>query len=114
MNMLFLQTIGGYMDIREVGRRVYISLCNANSRNQGREIFVSLDDLVRDVQSGASVEISREQIVDAIENDPFRQVNAYGVITNIPLFDTGRTNGVLTSVQLPKLAYENPEQWGLD
>ncbi|XUV83552.1 hypothetical protein ACREYP_09065 [Enterobacter sp. TMH.L2] len=114
MNMLFLQTIGGYMDIREVGRRVYISLSNANSRNHGREIFVSLDDLVKDVQSGASVEISRKQIVDAIENDPFRQVNAYGVVTNIPLFNTGHTNGVLTSVQLPKLGYENPEQWGLD
>lgn len=102
------------MDIREVGRRVYISLSNANSRNQGREVYVNIDDLVSDVQSGASVEISRQQIIDSIENDPFRQVNAYGELTHIPLFNTERTNNEITSVMLPQIPYKNPEQWGLD
>ncbi|EPW8618449.1 hypothetical protein ACWQF4_000121 [Enterobacter kobei] len=109
------------MDIREVGRRVFISLWNANSRNRGKEIYVSIDDVVKDVQSGASVEISgasveisREQIIDAIENDPFRQVSAHGLVTNVRLFETGHTNDVLTLVRLPQFAYENPKQWGLD
>lgn len=107
-------TKGDSVDIREVGRRVFISLWNANSRNKGKEIYVSIDDVVKDVQSGASVEISREQIIDAIENDPFRQVSAHGWVTNVRLFETGHTNDVLTSVRLPQFAYENPKQWGLD
>lgn len=101
------------MDIREVGRLVFNVLWNVNTNNNSRETSVSIDYVVNEIQQGSSVYISRDQIVNAIENDPFRQIDAWGVVTGLPLYEVRRTNDILISVMLPQFAYENPRQWGL-
>lgn len=102
------------MDRKEVGRRVFVSLWNANTSNKGRATRLSIDDVVKDINEKSSTTFTREQIIDAIENDPYRQTDALGRETNVGLFETGHTNGKLTSVVLPQFAYENHRQWGIE
>lgn len=102
------------MDRKEVARRVFVSLWNANTSNNGRAIRVSIEDIVKDINEHSSTMFTLEQIVDAIENDPFRQSDCLGRETNVGMFETGHTNGKLTSVVLPQFTYENHRQWGVE
>ncbi|MCW8110159.1 hypothetical protein [Yersinia intermedia] len=101
------------MELREIGKRLYNVLWNANSRNRGQPISVSIDDVMSEINKDVVTVLTREQVVNVIVNDPFRQMDALGVVRNIPMFETTCTNDVLMSVRLPEIPYKHPEQWGL-
>lgn len=101
------------MEMREIGKRLYNVLWNANSRNRGQPILVSIDDVMSEINKDVAIVLTREQVENVIVNDPFRQMDALGNVRNIPMFETACTNDVLTSVRLPEMPYKHPEQWGL-
>ncbi|HCT4438357.1 hypothetical protein PGS10_14525 [Klebsiella sp. 141153] len=102
------------MEAREIGKRIYNVLWNANCRNRNNPILVSIDDLMSAINENVQVTLTREQVVNVILNDPFRQIDASGrVREEIPLFETAFTNDVLVSVRLPEIPFKYPHQWGL-
>ena len=102
------------MELREIGKRLYNVLWNANTRNHGHPILVSIDDVMSVINIGVDIVLTREQVVNVVVNDPFRQMDASGVVRNIPMFETAYTNDVLISVRLPEMPYKHPKQWGLN
>lgn len=101
------------MELREIGQRLYNVLWNANGRNHDRPTLVSIDDVMSAINKDADCILTREQVVNVIVNDPFRQKDSFGMERNIPMFETAHTNDVLVSVRLPEMPYRYPQQWGL-
>lgn len=99
------------MEREEVAKNVFIFLWNFYTSNGRQVTRVSLDDVVKGLNDDPSSIFTIEQIEDAIENDPYRQLDHVGSKTNVGLFEKGYTDKKLTSVAIPPLAYEKPRQW---
>lgn len=102
------------MDRMYVARVIFNALWNINTENGAREKPVSIKDLAKYINSKRTEgDITDGQIIDALENDPYRRVDMAGNKTNERLFLFGRTDGMITSVVLTQHHYENHREWGI-
>ena len=102
------------MDAVTIGQRIYNVLWNANARNHDRPTWVSIEDLMLEINTNVKKELAKEDVVGLILNDPFRQKDFYGAIREeCPLFETQFSESLLVGVRITDIPYKNPEQWGL-
>lgn len=103
------------MEMRKVGQRLYNVLWNANVRNHDRPTYLTIEQIMSEINVDVKNIVTREQVIDVILNDPFRQADFRGVICeNTRMFETKEVDGVLESVRLPELPYKYPKDWGLE
>lgn len=103
------------MEIRKVGQRLYNVLWNANARNHDRPTYLTIEQVMSEINVDVKNIVTRDQVINVILNDPFRQSDFHGVVRdNTRMFETIEVNGALESVRLPEQPYKYPKDWGLE